>query len=153
MAGKNETEDPDLGIYLDSSGLAKLYVPEPESELVDRFLRGRRDLLVSELSLTEVISAVARRRRERALDPKQANQIRDALLSDAVSGSFRRLDLTPAIHREAERILLSAEWVPLRTLDALHIALALSAEAGGILTFDGHMADGAVLYGLRVVQL
>lgn len=59
----------DLGVYLDASALAKLYLPEPESD---------------------------------ALDARHANQIRDAVLADAGSGSFRRLDLTPAVHRNAE---------------------------------------------------
>ena len=160
MAGKNEAEErrsdsalSDLGVYIDSSALVKLYMPEPESELVDRFLRGRLDLVISELSITEVISAVARRKREGALDGKQARQIRDAVLSDAKSGSLRRLDLTPAIHRDAERILLSTESVSLRTLDALHIALAVSGETSRVMTFDRHMAEAAVLYGLQVVQL
>jgi predicted nucleic acid-binding protein len=159
MAGKKEVKasappsESELGIYVDSSALAKLYVPEAESERLDRFLQGRRDLMISELSVTEVLSAVARRRREGALDVEQAREIRDALLSDAVSGSFRRLDLSPAIHRQAERILLSAESVPLRTLDALHIALALSADASSVITFDDRLAEAAGLYGLQLVQL
>jgi len=159
MAAKREAEKPvpsaelELGVYVDSSALAKLYVPELESERLEQFLRGRRDLMISELSVTEVLSAVARRRREGALDVKQAREIRDAIVSDAASGSFRRLDLTPATHREAERILLSTESVPLRTLDALHLALAIAGDARRIVTFDGRMAVAANLYGLQVVPL
>ena len=156
----SEKSDPDelpadpiqlgAGIYLDSSALAKLYVPEAESEILDTFLRGRRDLMISDLCITEVISAVARRRREGALEVGQANQIRDALLSDA--NSFRRLDLAPFIHRAAERMLLFTESVPLRTLDALHIALALSGEATCVVTFDNRLSEAAALHGLRVVE-
>ena len=161
MAGKKEVKvkgssplfEPGLGVYVDSSALAKLYVPEVESERLDLFLQGRTDLLISELSVTEVVSAIARRRREGALDVKQAREIRDALISDASSGSFRRLDLSPAVHREAERILFSTESVPLRTLDALHIALAISGEARGVITFDVRMAQAAGLFGLQVPQL
>jgi predicted nucleic acid-binding protein len=51
------------GIYLDSSAFAKLYVPEADSERLDAFLRGRRGLMISELAITEVLSAVARRKR------------------------------------------------------------------------------------------
>ena len=152
MAEKNDFEELP-GVYIDSSALAKLYVPEVESELIEDYLRGRTDLMISELSVTEVISAVGRRRREGVLDAKKASQIRDAVLSDARSGSFRRLDLSPGIHREAERMLLSTESVPLRTLDALHIALAISGEARHVLTFDGRMAEAAALHGLQVVEL
>ena len=149
MAAKRESEAL-TGIYLDSSGLAKLYVPEAESEELDEFLKGRVDLMISELTLTEVLSAVARRKRESVLTTVQANQIRNALLSDAQS--FRRLDLSPAIHREAERLLLSSGSIPLRTLDALHIALAFSGGAQQVVTFDGRMTEAAVLYGLRIVE-
>ena len=69
------------------------------------------------------------------------------------SGSFGRLDLSPAIHRNAERMLLSADSIPLRTLDALHIALAVSGEAVSIVTFDLRMAEAAALHGLQVVHI
>ena len=101
MAGKKESDLPldyatETGVYIDSSALAKLYVAEPESELLDHYRRDRLDLMISELTITEVVSAVARRRREGVLHPKQANRIRNAVLVDAGSGSFRRLDLSPA---------------------------------------------------------
>ena len=139
------------GIYIDSSALAKLYLPEPESERLDDFLRGRRDLMISELVITEVISAVARRQREKLLNAKQAHEIRRAITSGHVSDSFRRLDLTPVVHRAAERLLLSSEFIPLRTLDALHLALALSAPAAHLITFDARMAEAAISQGLHII--
>jgi predicted nucleic acid-binding protein len=158
MVEKNEPEESieiagTNGIYIDSSALAKIYFPEPDSDLLDEFLRGRENLMISELGITEVISAIARRRREGFLKAKQANQVRDALLSDAGSGTFQRLDLNPSIHRQAERILLATESVPLRTLDSLHISLALSGAATHVITFDVRMAEAAALHGLHIVQL
>lgn len=141
----------DAGIYIDSSALAKLYVPEAESERLDGFLRGRRDLMISELAITEVLSAVARRRREGVLDATHAYEIRDAVLADAESGSFRRLDLDPRVHREAERLLLGVE--SLRTLDALHVALALSGPVSYVLTYDARMRAAALHAGLKVIEL
>jgi len=157
MAEKIEHEESpqeisDSGIYIDSSALAKLYVPEPESDELDDFLEGRQDLMISELCITEVISAASRRRREGTLTNEQVQKIGKALLSDARSGTFLRLDLNPAIHRDAERMLLAAEKTPIRTLDALHIALAVSGGATGLITFDDRMADAAVLQGLRIIR-
>jgi predicted nucleic acid-binding protein len=43
--------------------------------------------------------------------------------------------------------------VPLRTLDALHIALAFSAGARHVLTFDHRMRDAAVHAGLSAMAL
>jgi uncharacterized protein len=143
----------DAGIYLDSSALAKLYLPEDESDRLDDLLRGRRGLMISELAITEVLSAVARRKREGLIDAEQAFQIRDALLADAGSGVFDLLDLDPAVHREAERLLLSADSLPLRTLDALHVALALSGSTSHIITFDARMRAVALQVGLKVVDV
>jgi predicted nucleic acid-binding protein len=143
----------DTGIYLDSSALAKLYVPEPQSDRLDAFLRGRRDLLISELAITEVLSAVARKRREGMLNAFQAFEIRDAVLADADSGSFRRLALSPLVHRQAERLLLHVESVALRTLDALHVALALDSSATFIVTYDARTREAAVHAGLKAVDL
>jgi uncharacterized protein len=143
----------DAGIYVDSSALAKLYVPEPESDTLETFLRGRRDLMISELAITEVLSAVARRRREGMLTADQAFEIRDALLADADSGSFHRLDMSPVVHREAERLMFHIESVALRTLDALHVALALLGSATHVVTYDARMRAAALYAGLKAVDV
>ena len=147
----SEGPDAGAGVYVDSSALAKLYVPEVDSDRLERFLHGRRDLMISELAITEVLSAVARRRRDGELDANQANQIREALLADAQSGVFKRLDLDPVVHREAERLLFATDAVALRTLDALHIALALSGTATHVVTFDRRMSEAATQAGLRSI--
>lgn len=152
-AARTASPRQESGVYIDSSALAKVYMPEPESDVLEQFLLGRRDLMISELCCTEVISAVARRRREGALEANEANTICRSILADAKSGSLRRLDLSPAIHRDAESMLLTADTVPLRTLDALHIALALSGRASQIVTFDKRLAHAAALHGFEIVQL
>jgi predicted nucleic acid-binding protein len=143
----------DAGIYLDSSALAKLYVPEPESDTLEAFLQGRRDLMISELAITEVLSAVARRRREGMITAHQALEIRNAVLADADSGSFHRLDMSPVVHREAERLLFHIETVALRTLDALHVAAALSGLATHVVTYDARMRAAALRAGLKPFDL
>jgi predicted nucleic acid-binding protein len=148
-----ETLGADAGIYLDSSALAKLYVPEPESDRLDSFLHSRRDLMISELAITEVLSAVARRRREGMITTHQALEIRDAVLADADSGSLHRLDMSPVVHREAERLLFHIESVALRTLDALHVAAALLGSATYVVTYDARMRSAALHAGLKTLDL
>jgi len=143
----------DAGIYVDSSALAKLYVPEPESDRLEAFLQGRRDLMISELAITEVLSAVARRRREGMITAHQALDLRDAVLADADSGSFHRLDMSPVVHREAERLLFHIESVALRTLDALHVAAALLGLATHVVTYDARMRSAALHAGLKTLDL
>jgi predicted nucleic acid-binding protein len=148
-----DSPSADAGIYVDSSALAKIYVPEPESDRLEAFLQGRRDLMISELAITEVLSAVARRRREGTITARQSLEIRDAVLADADSGSFHRLDMSPVVHREAERLLFHMESVGLRTLDALHIAAALLSLASYVVTYDARMRNAASHAGLKTLDL
>ena len=137
-------------LYCDASGLVKLYVPEADSDELNRTLRGRGDLLVSDLSITEIVSSLARRRREGALTAAIAGRLHRAILSHTEKGVYRRVELLPATHREAERLLLSAGSVPLRAADALHLALAVSGDAASVLTYDRRLADAARSVGLTV---
>src|SRR2546427_300375 len=98
----------ETAVYIDASALAKLYVPEAESERLDTFLRGRLGLMISELAITEQLSAVARSKREGELRPELAHQIRGALLADADSRSFARLHLARSPLREPLAASVSA---------------------------------------------
>jgi hypothetical protein len=135
-------------VYLDTSALVKLYLPEPDSASVERALRRRRDLVVSDLAITEVASAVSRRAREGALSRLDAGRLYRQLLAHAEAGVFLRADIVPETHREAERLLLSLAEVPLRSLDALHLALAIGAGARSLFTFDMRLAAAGLEVGL-----
>jgi len=136
-------------VYLDTSALVKLYLPEPGSDALDRRLTGRRDLVVSELAVSEVTSAVGRRRREGRLSDEAGTRLYRRLLEDLDEGTFLRVGVYPDTHRAAERLLL-ASHLPLRTLDALHLALATQAGAASIVTFDRQLGAAAVSLGLSL---
>ena len=140
---------PDLPgpLYLDASALARLYFPEPGSDALDRALRGRRDLTVSDLALTELVAGFACRGAAGGGGAELASRLHGMLRSDVESGMFRRADLGPATHRAAERLLLAAR-TPLRAADALHLALAMTAGVAAILTFDTRLAAAARTLGL-----
>ncbi|MFZ5471484.1 MAG: type II toxin-antitoxin system VapC family toxin [Myxococcota bacterium] len=137
-------------VYLDASALAKVYLPEPESDELESALLGRRDLCVSDLSVTEVVSAAARRRREGLLSSKDLARLHTTLLDDLSDQSFLSVGMSPAIHREAERLLLGFAESPLRAADALHLALALAVGARTLVTFDKRLAEAAAARGLHV---
>jgi len=105
---------------------------------------------LSDLALTEVTSALARRMRDGSLSPAQARQIYRRMLDDVAAGLFRHLDLLRPTHRAAERLLLASQRSPLRGADALHLALALESGAACVLTFDRAMAAAARESGLSV---
>jgi len=131
-------------VYLDASAVAKIYVSEPDSEALESALVGRRDLVVSDLSVTEVTSAIARRVRERQLSAAHAERVYRRIMRDVNAGEFHRTELTAAAHREAERLLMGVgRRVPLRAADALHLALAALAGSRVLITFDRLMTTAA----------
>jgi len=110
--------------------------------------------LISELVITEIVSILAPLRREQALDPKDVSAVYSTLLEEVEAGHLWPVSLSPEAHRLAERLLfLLSDTVPMRSLGALHLALATQGQARGVLTFDRGMAEAAVLAGLRPLTL
>jgi hypothetical protein len=136
-------------LYVDASALVKLFVPEPESDELNRLLAGRRDLIVSDLAVTEIVSAAARRQRSGELAAGDVRRLHRAILGDLEAGHFLAARLTPETHREAERYLLHLQ-VALRAADALHLALAAAEEAQTLVTFDDRLREAAGAAGLAV---
>lgn len=118
-------------VYLDSSAIVKLVVRERESAALFEWLRARPDRISSVMARVEVLRALRRAgapelTRRRALD---------------VLG---RISLIPI-----DRAVLDAasEVGPpdLRSLDAIHVATALSlaADLAGFVTYDNRLATAA----------
>ena len=134
-------------VYLDASALVKLLVPDKQSDALNAALVGLTEVIVSDLALTEVASALGRRTREQRVTRAEAQRLyREA---SKLHASSRRAELTPPVHRRAERLMLSLT-IPLRALDALHLATALHAEAATVVTFDLRLRAAASSQGLFV---
>jgi predicted nucleic acid-binding protein len=125
------------GVYLDASALVKLVLPEPESFALLAFLADRPRQLSSRLSTVEVARAL---RRRGGYDEERLRAVISQL-------TFRELDRELAT--AAGRLGPSG----LRTLDAVHLATALSiqAEVETFVTYDARLADAARSHGLAVV--
>ena len=135
-------------LYCDTSALLKLYLPEPGSDEFNEVVEGRDDVLVSDLAVTEFISALARRLRQGSLAREAARRLQHAILGRLDEGVYHRVELTRDVHRRAEQFLLSLPETPLRTADALHLALATSARAASLASFDARLAAAARAVGL-----
>lgn len=123
-------------VYLDSSALVKLVVPEAESRALRAYLRREVTRLSCGLARTEVIRAV------RPLGPATLATARQVL---------RRIDLIAL-----DDALLDAagmmEPLGLRSLDAIHLAAAhlVAHELRAVVTYDRRMIEAAGLLGLAV---
>lgn len=137
-------------LYCDSSALLKLYLPEPGSSEFNRVVEGRTDLLVSDLAVTEIASALSRRLREGSLMRQVARRVPHAIVESLDTGVYRRVELTRDAHRRAEHFLMTLTHSPLRAADSLHLALAMSARAASLATFDTRLAAAARAVGLAI---
>jgi hypothetical protein len=137
--------------YVDTSVLAAYYCPEPLSILAERTLRRLSAPTISELTLVELASAISRKIREQALSREEGARILTQLDAHVEEGYYRIMPVRPRDYRVA-RAWLSQLQGTLRTLDALHLAVAESAEAS-TLTADKRLAEEARALGLPVKLL
>jgi hypothetical protein len=118
-------------VYLDSSAIVKLAIPEPESTVLFAWLAERPE---------RVSSAVARVEVRRALR-------RAGMPTDALRRATSVLNAIASIPIDRAVIEAAGELDPpeLRSLDAIHLATALSvgADLAGIVTYDERLAAAA----------
>jgi predicted nucleic acid-binding protein len=118
-------------VYLDSSALVKLIVREPESGALAEFLRGHSERVSSALSLTEVLRALGRA----GFGVAERRRAREILTRVALVDVDRRtLAAAAALDPPA-----------LRTLDAIHLATALTLreDLAALVTYDRRLAAAA----------
>jgi predicted nucleic acid-binding protein len=104
--------------------------------------------MVSELTVTEMVSVLARLSRQGAITREALRRIQHAVVGRLDDGTYQRVELTRDIHRRAEHLLLQLTQIPLRAADALHLALATSARAPSLASFDSRLATAARAVGL-----
>lgn len=137
-----------MNIFLDSSALAKRYVEEADSERLSEILSAASSLGVSVIAPTEVVSALARRRREGLLSRAQYTWAKEALFTDV--GDARVIAITDGVVARAVSVL--ERW-PLRSSDSLHIACAAEWSCELFVSADQRQLRAARAYGLKVEQL
>jgi predicted nucleic acid-binding protein len=135
-------------VYCDSSALLKLYLTEPGSEEFNRTVEGRVDLVVSDLAVTEIVSALSRHLRQGALPRGVVQHVQHTIIESLERGVYQHVELTRDVHRRAEHFLLNLVETPLRAADALHLALATSARAASMASFDVRLCTAARAVGL-----
>ncbi|XGV94473.1 MAG: type II toxin-antitoxin system VapC family toxin [Leptolyngbya sp. BL-A-14] len=135
-------------IYLDTSVLAPLYWAEALSHAIEVLLQRESEPAVSQLVEVELVSALARRVRMTEISLVEARTIADRFQTDLDSGFYTRLTLE-AVHYNMARDWLNRFETPLRTLDALHLAVAAS-NAIPLITADERLAESAQALGIDV---
>jgi predicted nucleic acid-binding protein len=138
-------------MYLDSAIFVKLLVREPDSEWFNRALAGET-FETSELALTEVRSALLAKERAGHITPRErvdAAQKFHAMVEDEL---IRLLALHRAVLERASEIQLACHpRIPLRTLDALHVATCELHRIGQMCATDGRMRTACVQFAIALL--
>lgn len=123
--------------YVDSSALVKLILDEPDAGPLRRWYIEAERIACSVIGLIETRRAVARQvdRQDRV---------------EAIFRSVATLDVDDVV----ARVAASLPPATLRTLDAIHLATALSlaGELDAFVTYDDRLADAARAAGLPVIR-
>ena len=110
--------------YLDTSAAVKRYVDETGSDWIRNLIDAEPPhlLVSSRLLQIEIISALARRFREKSITPSEFAESRTAFDEDCKL-DYQLLGITAEIVTLACRLV---ERHPLRSYDAIHLAIALN---------------------------
>jgi len=130
-------------MYLDTGILIKLLTPEPETAFFERELQGHA-LVSTELALVEVKSALFAKERAGLITATQRAKAEakfEAMVGDEI---FKLCSLNQPTLRKATQIVQACHpKVPLRALDALHVATCDLAQDFPLCTTDARMHAAA----------
>jgi predicted nucleic acid-binding protein len=136
-----------VNLFADSSALAKRYIADERSDDFDQLLQQSTSLTVSVLCITEILSALCRRRRERTLTPAQYASAKSALEADVADATV--IQITDEVILTSIGLL---ERNALRSSEAIQIASALAWHADVFASADATQCAAAKSSGLEVVR-
>jgi len=137
-------------MYLDSCILVKLLVAEPDSEFFIDSLEGK-PLVTSELAQTEIFSALLARERAGKIDSGDRRRAWREFQARIEAKEIRFEPLNSIVLRKAMHALERCHpRVPLRTLDAIHLATSDICHDFPLATTDARLRDAATLLGFSV---
>lgn len=133
--------------YFDTSVLAACYVPEANSKRAQEAMSRDRRVVISSLVEAEMASALSRRVRTGELFAGNAREVLDRFGLHVAAGVF---DVLPVGVREFR---MARDWMarfdtPLKTLDALHLAVAF-CNGLSLVTADASLARCAATMGVK----
>ncbi len=138
--------------YLDTSVLAKWYINEARSADVETFLRRRSSAAISRLTVLEFRCLLARRWRSKEIDTQTENQILGAFEHHIQQGFLSVCPLEDHHVIGATTLITRVRSCALRTLDALHLAIAADLDVKQFVTADRRQGDAAEAIGLEAVR-
>lgn len=136
--------------YVDTSALAKWYLPEKGSDAFASWIQEQEDTCISSLSKTEFRCLLASRQWMGLLTDIQVQELYAIFQRDCQDGHLLHFPVTDQHILNAELMIESLPTVALRTLDALHLSIAHDISATVLATADEVMAQAARMIDIQV---
>ena len=141
--------------YWDTSALVKLYAPEPDSALfADHALALALPLRICRLGLYEARATFQRKEAAGLLRAGAAELLHSQILADVAAGDVLLTELDENLEREYAAILHECYQrtppLPIRTLDAIHLAAARLTGATEVVATDKRVREVARFTGLSL---
>ena len=141
--------------YWDSSAIAKLYLKEADSDKYLELAKTAIPVRTSPLGQFEVTLAIRRHELDGKLDAQSANELVDELLVDLGESTVELIATDFEIHAEFQHVLQTCfqrpQPISIRTLDALHLAAALSVSETEFVSNDIRQRAAAKAMGMTVL--
>jgi|WetSurMetagenome_2_1015567.scaffolds.fasta_scaffold64291_4 uncharacterized protein len=135
--------------YIDTSALAKWYLPEEGSEEVAEYVQANRPLSISLLTKVEMSSLLARRCRVGDLTAAAKGKVLATFSGDIVAGHLEMVPQTVEAYLTAESLIGAHPDLALTALDALHLGTIVAAGIATLATADTRLARVAETIGLE----
>jgi len=130
-------------VYVDTSALAKWYVHEAFSQEFEQFINAVGQGVIARLAVVEFRCLLARRRRGGTISGTAERAAFRDFEGDVKDGYWRIEPVHDAHLVGALGLLEDLASAPLRTLDAIHLAVARATKAKLLATADRTMAEAA----------
>lgn len=138
-------------MYLDSAIIVKLLVREPDSDWFNQRLVGH-SFETSELAMTEVRSALLAKERAGHITARERTSAGEKLMALIDQDVLRLLQLNRTVLERASAMQLACHpRIPLRTLDALHVATCDLNRAEVLSTTDGRMRAACEQFAIKLM--
>lgn len=137
-------------VYLDTSAIAKWYLNEEHSEEFSQFLRLIPSAIISPLTIIEMRSLLARRRRMHEIPESLEMEIFATFQMDIDKRHLHLVPFDPRHFEDATHIIASLPTIALRTLDALHLSIMQFHQIDTLATADQVMMIAAKALSIQV---
>jgi len=139
-------------IFVETSAVARWYLPELRSVEIGRWFELHAPVDISTLAIAEMRSVLARKQRTGDLDAAAVVRVWAAFQAQLGEGVFVRHEVADRHVAAVPALIDRLPDHPLRTLDALYLAHALDLHASAVVTADRVLANAAAALSFDVVR-